>query len=323
MGYYYSELIAPAVLFDNPGVTASEYTRLLDQTDRYFLYSPADPYRLAKKLSLAHTRQFKNFNQSTTDFQGLEIFPPSIFPYQPYEVRVHLSNTLLPSKRYQIIDCDEIKSNTIIPIGVPYEEKFCLVDKVVQIQKRSLPNNNTAYYCEIDPKKQYYNFFIEGRELIRNFQCQRFDNIEDLFKNWPQFVPENVYDFSVNHGSFFTGHSSIGIENFCWLMNNGRYFLDPITFDKIPAGGNIRKFGVGYTDLIITSEIIKNNGLDLLGYNSRDKEQEVQLQNFLDRHPQSRSRVNIAVWDAHTSIYAKNKGMTHFDFIRFRVPHDP
>lgn len=321
MGYWYSELIAPAVLFNNPDITAIEYGNLLDQTEEHYGYIPEHLYRLPETLSLPHTRQFNIFSQSTIDSQGLEIFPTILLPYKkPYQVIVHLSNTLLSPKKYRVIDCDNIISNTIIPIGIPYEERSCLVNEIIQRKERKLPNNNSPYYCLVDPKKQYYDFTVRGQELIREYQYQYFDNTDTLYQQWPQFIPENVYDFSRSCGHF--PQSNIHTERFCWSMGNGRYSLDPITFDKIPAGGDVRSFGVGYTDLVITTEVIKNNEMFLLGHNSRDPGKETLLQDFLNRHQESKSRVDLAVWDAHTFIWAKQNQATYFDLFYLRAPHD-
>ena len=46
MGYPYNELIAPAILLTNPGITREEFIKLLDETHSSCIheYRPGDPW---------------------------------------------------------------------------------------------------------------------------------------------------------------------------------------------------------------------------------------------------------------------------------------
>ena len=104
----------------------------------------------------------------------------------------------------------------------------------------------------------------------------------------------------------------IGTEGkFFWRIEEGRYFLDGKTFDRITAG--LTSVQYGYTDLILTAEAIKHGAWKLLSRRGLKH-----IPDFLRDFPDSRERYRRAIWDSHTSLYAKRKGMTVNEFLRMR-----
>lgn len=320
MGYWYSELIPPAILFDHPRITVDKYTSKLKSNEVHLLH-PFDPYILPPLLRLPYTQSYKDFKTPEVDSNGLEVFKPYISSYdQPYTVTQHLRNELHPSQEHELISSRNIQNNRITPIGIPYEQRTCLVNEILK-KEIIFPNENTSnYYEDNDPGVQVFRYKFIGQEIEEIYDEEQFDSVDSLFTKWPQFRPENVFDFTVNQGRF--RESNIGIESFGWKSINGRYYFDELSFDRIPEGGSIREKGVGYTDLVITAEVVKKKQTGMIGGSFRDWYNEDKLENFLKRFPSSRKRVDLAIWDAHTSIYAKQNGLSHLELIRLRLgPH--
>lgn len=71
---------------------------------------------------------------------------------------------------------------------------------------------------------------------------------------------------------------------------------------------------MGYTDLILTVGALRHNAWKVLSRNGRKH-----LDAFLRGFPDVRADYARAVWDSHTSFYAKSKGMTLFEFLRARI----
>ena len=99
MGYAYDELVAPAILFKNPGITKEEFVKLLDLTHTPYLwyrstldqawdyYDPENVNEryhsglegLAHLLNLPNTEQFCRFQETRYDENDLQIDPPTLF----------------------------------------------------------------------------------------------------------------------------------------------------------------------------------------------------------------------------------------------------
>jgi hypothetical protein len=94
MGYSSDDLIAPAVLYMNPGVTREEFSTLLNRTHSMIFPTPgmeiceyrktAENLRfhtglegLAQLLGLNFAERFKQFQEPTFDDHGLLIRPPN------------------------------------------------------------------------------------------------------------------------------------------------------------------------------------------------------------------------------------------------------
>jgi|APSaa5957512622_1039677.scaffolds.fasta_scaffold31734_1 hypothetical protein len=150
------------------------------------------------------------------------------------------------------------------------------------------------------------------------------------------FDPEFAYDWGQRSGELkMRGLITGDIPNFFWLNENGRYYLDPKTFELIPAGrivhvtesegknkeGTVKRFiswrmnrDPGYTDLVLTAGALKHNAWKVLSRNGAGY-----LDDFLKEFPDVDAAYERAVWDSHTSLYAKENGMNVSEFLRARV----
>lgn len=293
MGRWYSELIPPAILLDQPGITVGEYSVALNKSNRD---KGEDPYLLAKLLNLPEKP--KEFAPGP---YGYGLRPPHIEGnIGGYRVRlttgVKLGNPVVK---------DVISSEIIVGQLVDFAtEHPHLVNRILS---------------KTQTKNQCFHYQFEGQIVYPKIEYDVFKSLRKLYKKYPQLRPENVYDFGTPSGRFCSPKKRYhGLENIGWINENGRYFLDKETFDRIPEGGRLRTKNIGYTDIILTAEVIKTGRWDLLDIESTSEAKE----SFLDEHPESKQRVNIAVWDAHMSIYAKEKGLSYFDMLHLRAPHD-
>jgi len=325
MGYYYSELVPPAILFDNPGITASKFSDSLLRGNiaSGSLYAIEPAYTLPRVLGLPTQESFSRFQQSKIDEQGILLAPPIAFLFEPFTVRAHIKNELLPPKIHENIELEEIEDSQLTHLngdGYWHSDSMCLVNRILSKTKRKLPSDHPFYASiGLDRRCEILKYKFICQEIKEVVEEQIFDSENELFEKWPQFKPENRFDFSIQNGVF----SSVNIlgDNFRWKQINGRYYFDEISFDLMPAGGyDVRGQGVGYTDLVLTSEIIKYTRVDLLGYNARDGKDEKRIQMFIENLPEdSKERIKKSIRDSHLSISAKNRGLTTFDLIHLRV----
>lgn len=140
------------------------------------------------------------------------------------------------------------------------------------------------------------------------WESQIFSSEEELFKKWPQFHINFVYNWSQKGGKF---NSFLG-KSFQWKQENDLYSLDPITFDLI-SDGFTTNYEFGYRDLILTAEAIKNKAWKLLSYKGLKH-----LEAFLKKFPDSLKKYEKAVYDSYTSSFAKSHNMTTTEFLWWR-----
>ena len=271
MGYPYNELISPAILLDNPGLTKDQYIRQFQEThsspfvefditdpwDSFFKRGDIRSDRLPRVLNLKYSEEYEKFQTPTKDQSGLPLYPPSL-----------------------------ISSST--------EDGF--IYKVIK-HIGNQPENSQLLKCN-------------SQKIIEITEEEIFNSESELFQKWPQFKPENIYDWSQVNGCFSV---LMGDKKFLWKNTNGRFFLDDETLNKISSGFSVTG-EYGYTDLILTAETIKHKAWKLLSRKGLKH-----LDTFLKDFPDVIPRYEKAVWNSHTSIYAKNNQMSNLDFIRFRI----
>lgn len=105
---------------------------------------------------------------------------------------------------------------------------------------------------------------------------------------------------------------------FFWRQDRERFYLDEKTFDQIPASRRTKRGILGFTDFILTIEAIKHRAWGVLSYGGFE-EQAIKLNQFLKRFPSVRRKFERSIWDSHTSIYSKEKGMTNVQMLRYRL----
>jgi len=332
MGYAYTGLIPAAVLFNNPGVNKREFAELLNKTSSFDIVEfsrrarwnilkvePEDTshhdglHGLAGTLKLKETEKFKSLERrKNKDEHGLIIAAPSLYvkPCKKngvwmspkFEVTVHTKNEV-SDKVEEISNVGNCKYKIGDVIQHWAGLRHYLIEKILNVKK--LKSNGYGDDCEYEPS---YSYKLLAREFRELGEVQKFSSLEDLIKAFPRFDPEFMYDFSVESGGLCSG--PFNADRFMWVNRADKYYLDPETFNHIPATLNIFS---GYTDLILTAEAVKNRAWKLLSRRGLKH-----LHSFLKRFPDSRLSYERAVWDSHTSLWAKSQGMSYTDLLRAR-----
>ena len=344
MGYPYDELIPPAVLADNPGITKEEFLDLLNQTHSttFTEFKMSDPWDsfdsdnsslqttfqkgmwgLAEVLNLRYSESFQHFQEPTRDKNGLFVQPPSLLVYSRkeqdqgscrFEVEVHLKNIAKKSSVVEELSWDKLKEGNVWRDPM-VGDMSGIVTKIIKETALTTTNDSSELEVEEDfdnedcdnfPRYTYQMMITPFHPL---YKTQRYPTEAALLDDWPQFCPEFMYNFSQERGHFGVTRGS---RLFMWKQLEGKYYLDNETWDHIPATRDGLDFG--YTDLILTCAAIRYKAWKLLSYRG-DKF----LGSFLQDFPEVRSIYEQAVWDGHTSIYAKRESMTNFDFLRLRA----
>lgn len=330
MGAPYHGLIPAAILLDNPGITREEFIKLLDET--HAPVSVKKWYSVGKSeyeeyhgglhglgiiLHLKKTDKFNEFNKPKYDENKLEIFPPRL-----NIIRNRKKGTWLPPKFRVGLHIENIVSNEIEEIEAPSFDKLKKGDVwtdplleyeqaiVVRILNESnFRDKENDDYFETIPQFKYK---MQIRRFERKGIVQKFQSLEKLVQKYPEFHPDFMYDFSQEKGYLWVSPFA-ELKDFKWIKKDSKYYLDPITFNIIPIG--IGCGGIGYTDLILTAEAIRLKAWKLISYCGK----RYYLDSFLKKFPDAADRHARAVWDAYTSLAAKQKQMTTSEFLRWRL----
>ncbi len=331
MGYAYDELIAPAVLFDNPGLTKKEYVNLLAQAHPSSFHEyeydypwgsfKEDPLTeqtyhnglegLANILGIEFSKSYDEFMVRRKDENGLSINPPFRCTLREedrkalnkkWEVLVHLENKIDAETVVKEISYDQLKEGEI---WRDWAGEVGLITKIL----------NETYQKDEDefsPGPEY-SYELKIKPIKSTYKQELFETEEELYKKWPQFDPNNMYDWNQKEGGFATIFRAKNC--FYWVNKNGKYYIDEKSFDIMPASSNLTPYHIlGYTDMILTAEAVKKKAWKLISYRGLKH-----LEQFLTDFPDSRLRYERAVWDSHTSLGAKHMGMTVSEFLRFRL----
>src|SRR3989344_4005837 len=342
MGYAYHELVLPAIMLDNPGLTRDEIVETLGQThysehqkqdpdSPWDVYPPKEPdsyqvrlRKLAEWLRLGVSEAFKDFQSPKKDEAGFLLRAPKLDYLQlwkgkptpkaiwVYQITTHLGNRLGSTQIFSTLSSDEIKvGEDAKDVEHLFNEPTVYVTKILNGISRK--QEEWLFEGE-DPSYQYrYTLGLTPADPITEEEIYRTE--DELYAAWPQFGPEFRFDFGQQNGKFEVSRTA---SRFMWINQGGRYYFNPQSFDHMDAGFRTNKdksyLIYGYTDLIVTAEAIRQRAWKLLSRRGRDF-----IWDFFIDFPDSRQRYEQAVWDAHTSLAAKKKGMTNTQFIRLHV----
>jgi hypothetical protein len=324
MGYPYHELIPPAILLEHPGLTEGEFKQHLAKThysagklqeedpwDTYTTDFNTSPEGMASILSLDESPAYKEFKAEKVDENGFSLRPPFLTHLRPpreseLQLIRHVGNIVhAPDIAYVTMPADwkPKKGQKLEYQGPSFEDKVYLIDKVI---------GKDRWVGGIE-------YEVVAREVERVLEIETFQTEQELFAKWPIYKPENMFDFSQQSGAFKVADAH---QNFMWQIKDGKFYLDPETFNRIPSG-LVDSEGVeyGYIDLILTAEAIRFGAWKLFARRGGDYTDQ-----FLEDFSEAKANYNKAVRDSHYSLRAEHKGMTLSDMFRlrsFRLPDDP
>ena len=334
MGYADGDLILPAILYMNPGKTREEISELMDRVKAspVYTFKDYDPWGiyeggdfdlhrglegLASLLWLGKSKEFKRFTGPKKDENGLEIEPPEYtIEYDTLEARiiVHEGNIIKKPKRI------EGHSDCKLKIGDVFKEVYHY-----PVGDEGIVTRIYSEECDTSDNNGFngmplYTYDMKIKPIIREYRVEKFNSREELWEKWPQLHPNNRFDWSKERGHFGSVGDGMFLHAFSWRMKNERYYLDEKSFNIMPASircedpPSVFDNSWGYTDLIITIEAIKNKAWKLFSYVGRKFNSDL-LRDF----PSAKKAYGKAVWDSHTSLYAKQNNMSILDFLRYRI----
>jgi hypothetical protein len=332
MGRTAHELIPAAILLDNPGITREEFVELLEP---FKYWSPDYGLKLhgiGRILNLEKTEDFKKFLESEkhkVDSNGIALEEILFMPMRQEAIFDSGQSKLITygAPVFEVIDHqgyrlgDKKEINDLLSEPVKKGELFFnpifsehhLVIEVLGIEKN--PN----------AKEDDYKF--KGRLVVRAvkkiFRTKKYTRLNSLTKDYPIFHPDRMYDFSQAEGKVSTDDY---VSNFFWTKTGDKYYLDTErTFDSIKAGIILYKDEkgwlqrqYGYTDLILTAEAMKHRFQTIFEYVHADS-QVRHMRRMFKKYPLSYERYKKAVWDSHSSLFAKDQGMTYSELLRWRL----
>ncbi len=334
MGFPNTELIAPAILWNNPGITKEEFAELLDNTHSSSKreYKPDEAWgyydperedsrfrngleRLALILGIKESKEYREFQSPSKpclDKNGLVISPPRLLPLagleeefggNSYAVVVHEENVLYNTQKVHRWSYARLKVGEVCkePTGTGGEG---IVREIYnETFRESIDDDDDDYI-------PHWRYAMKITMLERKLRDDLFKTEEELWEQWPLFSPSYMYDWNQPEGHFYAGPWIK--DNFLWINQEGRYYFDPRTFDRLPA--SIRSGSLGYTDLVLTRGALRHNAWKILSYDGLKY-----FPAFLNDFPDVRSDYERSCWDAHTSLYAREQKMTVLEFLRFRL----
>ena len=209
MGITCNYLVAPAILLNTPGLTREEFAEKLKEVhhsmDDIDLSKPWNYvskyeeedlrrglYSVAMVLGLEITKKFKEF--SKVKKRGLEglIFPPYLrFEKNSFKVVVHKGNKILKEVKTEVEE--DVREGDFV-----YSPPFCdchygLIKKVLkkyEYKDDIFPDLKTTISEVI-----LLPFFKVEEEIIYKTE-------EELWKDWPQFHPDFMFDWNKEKGFF-------------------------------------------------------------------------------------------------------------------------
>jgi len=179
----------------------------------------------------------------------------------------------------------------------------------------------------------------EGKKKIRNKNCYsrqtvrakvsgydvshvKYDSLGHFLRAYPQFSPER-FDWKQESGAL--KGSSLENTTLRWINKDGRFYLDMDSVkDTLTAEAprndrwSYLNWGKGYVDLFVTAEAWKHKFFDPIAGHMDERDRKI-LEEFYVTHPKSKAVVEKAIWDSHTSVFAKQQGMTNMELLRFRL----
>ncbi|MGV8172445.1 MAG: hypothetical protein ACP5OA_07170 [Candidatus Woesearchaeota archaeon] len=331
MGYTYDELIPAAILNMSDGLTLEEFA------DKLFWIGTKVPmglrlsegvYGAAHILHIHFSNEYKKFleaDRKKIDSQGIELQPilfhPTFWYKDPkaekiryyrntrYDVIEHLENIVMPEKVveeyiYNIPEEGEIYT--------PWYGGIQRLIRLLRTEERPQKEN------KFDDNIPQIKALMIVEPIHSKTQRKQYRNIDALTKDYPMFSPDFMFNLNQGEGKISTGAYD---SKFYWKKKDDKYYLDKEkTFDNICAAmrfdlkSGIFGIELGYTDLILTQEALKHKTYWLLDWRGKNK-----LPAFIDKYEDSRAKYGLAIWDSHTSLFAKSAGLTHAELLRLRM----
>ncbi|MDD2823495.1 MAG: hypothetical protein PHQ59_05460 [Candidatus Daviesbacteria bacterium] len=340
MGYCYHELVPPAILLDNPGLTKEEFIEQLDQThvSQFQEFKIKDPWDshdeeetiyhqglsgLVDILGLEEGGRFLQTQTPTIDANGLKIRPPFLshdLVRDPEtrklalvkEVVIHLGNKVGKPTKLQISSAKELHEGNILTAGNElFLPKYADQAKILSITREKWVTETYEDGWGDPEEFKVCNYVLKVLPIHIEEETKRYRTDEEMYQDYPQFHPAFRYDFDQPKGKFSI---SLSKGRFRWYQQEGRFYLDPETFDRLLANTTSVLDRFGYVDLILTAEAIKNQAWKMLSRRGL-----IHMRKFLKDFPEANQRYEKAIFNSFLSLAAKRRQQTNIDLLRMRL----
>ncbi len=313
MGYPYDTLVPAAILLDNPGITADEFIRRLDEVKsegtRSWNYHEG-LHGLAVILKLLKSQEFEEAEKRNRDpelnfwVKLLHIDGRDGLDKIVYEITTREAERFpeaIVESHFSDYAEGRIGDDHYVT-GLP---KGSQLFRVLEVLKEENPiiRDRSQVYCSQTLR------VIPFRLIERK---TNYTSLASLIKDHSEYDPKFMYDWSPESGEIWTGNAD---NQFRWLRKQDGYFLDEQWVrDNVSRKGVRLLETYDWADLILTAEAIRTKFWKVLQRRGLEH-----MDEFLETHPEVKERYAEAIWDSHTSLFAKQKRMTHTELIRMRL----
>jgi len=325
MGYPYHGLVPAAILYSKPGLTKEKFVGELERVEFPSIYEfDGGLEGLANILNLDMMREnlprnlkgggIFNYNRKwgyhghilereigdDNDFTGKYI----LYKYNHFVHSHEIGGIIFPFREINLCDVHSVQSMIEYP-SAEFEKGGSIAD----LHNKGISGIKVSRVEDVE-----LDFGAEGQRikgvpfLVYEESCEVFYSLDDFFGNYSWLRPEERFDFSQKEGEL----SNFLAPNLRWFMKNGRYYLDD-SYARNNLGAN-RSPGGNWTDLILTAEAVKKRFWKVIEYCGKSHMEELFI-----RHPSSLVEYEKAIFDSHTSLHAKGKGMTISELLRMRT----
>jgi len=349
MGITAFELIPVTILFDNPGITREEFSEILNTFDGPWrgMFFCGDMniaeikasrhqkpsfdssylqgiYGLARILNLPYRKEHISFLKGHKKIvNDVELFEPR------FEIKTHSKELGIVNEYDILFNTDielepeskiEIRLHKLVSEGETIQDDYAcdnLVKKIVSYTNKPMSEEEFLLNSEHDPWDGPHQYVLSTCKVGYCTKKYVTASLDELLRDHPEFSPDAMYNFDMDRGVFDLGLKYK--KNFFWKKVGDKYYIDEKTFDNIPAGYSKNIPSFGYTDIILTSEAVRTGSWDVFTFRGGGNIPYKEINNMLSTHPESYEQYAKAVWDSHTSLFAKSKRFTHTELLRWRL----
>ena len=341
MGYANNEFIVPAILLDNPGATKEDLARLLFRVN-------SEEREFGKRARWDLHGINRNYNRNNSAEIKCELFHRGLFSVATV---LHLGESKAFTEHQGSLErVDEFGEK----YGVPRLETISVYEKgewkdprfEVEVRLPCTKSDKASFgrfysYQELKEGDWYYGqdmpfmgahlalvekyvarleedgmpvHVMRLRQIDINSRTTKFMSLESLLQAYPQFDLNNAINWGQDTGVLWPHFPGMGgTVYFMWERKGSGYYLNE---EMVRRHMNAHPI-FGYSNLIATAEAVMQGAWKLLSYRGG-----IHQENFFKRFPDSRPRYERAVWDAQASGFAKSRGMTNNELLRFRLTGD-
>ncbi|MBW2967444.1 hypothetical protein KY362_03075 [Candidatus Woesearchaeota archaeon] len=348
MGAPSDYLVPAAVLYDNPGLTLEEFGKRLTAVATKVhgvglaMRMPFDALGMARILNLEHTPEFEALPARYDGEHG--VTRRYYFGDFDGSYRVHHTAKRRVTDSEIIISSGEFNSTKPFEVGdlvhddefsvLPFPWKECPADYALCVTEVLETKSELEDFDRYDYVQKLKGFPV----AIRQWE-DRFTDVDSMAEAYPEYAPDNVFDFSPESGTLFPTKRDYQFHTdhpLRWIRRGDRYRLDPASLvtelspnsyyttiakqrRDVAETGNWTHPGVikgfSLTDLVLTCEAVRRERWDVLGYNGLFD----RVFDFMYSDEQTLERFERAQRDSEVSMMARNAGMTHSEMLRERL----